>query len=192
MRETVFGRAARFRELSQWGRAGGGILLLGTMFIGISLLTPKRTESSVAAAVQVVNTPLPVDVEGSSTRIPYGAIGDFGTLFGTNSGSVSVPAGKQFNIEFVSGYCDVVAPQLWSIELSTTLNTSLGSGSTEQHLFPQYSTFTNNRYDFVISQPVRTYASSGRTILISSATPILNLVGECRISLTGYLVNSPN
>ena len=114
---------------------------------------------------------------------------DFNEGNGSATGDLfTVPAGKRFVIEHVSGQCRVPTGQ-HLLDISLTPQT-LGGPSV--WLIPVHvGTFGPDLEDFLVSQAVRTYSRPGDRINIFAFRSNGTGNGLCSFTVSGFLVNLP-
>jgi hypothetical protein len=147
------------------------------------VFTPKRTEGTVAAAVQVVNPSLPVDLENSAVRTPFQVeLRVYGnTVLNGHSAFGSPGEQERLVIEYVSANCTSGDTNFYNFRVSTPNP----DGTYVDHYFtPTFLGYDNNFniYRYGIAQYTHLYASPGADILVSAD------YANCDVSVSGYLV----
>jgi hypothetical protein len=162
-----------------------------------SLILPKRSHGVVAAAVDVVNSLVPVNTESAKT--PFQA-----TL---NSGdSLTVPTGQRLVIEFASVKCtqqgvnigtstpvsptfyvdatwngqpaqNILSPVYQGTYSFTVLNPIIGTESTTTY------------FNYTLNEPAKIYADPGSTVDYQVLPAVGLNLSTCSVVLTGYLIN---
>lgn len=165
------------------GRLALAITTLFASTVVLILLTPKRTESSVAAAVQVVNPSLPVDLENSAVRTPFQVgLRVYGnTVLNGHSAFGSPGEQQRLVIEYVSASCTSGDTNFYNFRVSTPNP----DGTYVDHYFtPTFLGYDNNfgAYRYGIAQYTHLYASAGADVLVSAD------YANCEVSVSGYLV----
>jgi hypothetical protein len=151
-------------------------VVLAVLVFAISVAVPRRTEGTVAAAVQVVNPYVPAEVENSSrARFEY----NVGISFDTPSVSYpsQIPAGKRLVIDFVSGSCSAdPGTSVYSFYINTS--------QFYPHFFVPVKTAS---VSYVFSQLTHIYVEPGETFTVtgSFSGPV-----SCGVEVTGFLVNA--
>jgi hypothetical protein len=113
---------------------------------------------------------------------------NFADAQGLSNGTLAIPAGKRFAIEFISITSSVPADQeLVDILLTTTVN---GTAS-DYRLAVQATGSVASPYKYVAEKLVRLYADSGANLVaVASRTPG-NGAANVQIRISGYLVDLP-
>jgi hypothetical protein len=169
----------------------GALLLMG---LGVSLgATVFRTDiaqaTGLAQSVTVTNTPLPVHEQGTAsvtvtnTSVPVHEQGVASVLkAGTpttvqfsNLTQYTVPAGKRFVIEYVSGYSNTSGYMVLTV---------LGGGAGVAN-FTLPTTDASNEFvnRWVMSHPVTIFAGPGAQLQAVGGT-------DAQITATGYLLDA--
>jgi hypothetical protein len=170
-----------------------GALLLCLVVAGLSMLTAKRAEGVVAAAVSVVNTQLSVDTEYPA-RIPFSTeISLVPDGLGYDSGDIKypIPDDKLLVIEDISGRCQ---GSLGQSPEAVLLYITLNGHNTPYYLFPQYSGYGYGEYQWVFAQHTHLYVEPGAHVYAidnTTVAPGSSDNGYCQMSISGYLVRPP-
>jgi hypothetical protein len=192
-------RKESFTATFKWyGRILMGALLLGLLVAGLSMLSAKRAEGVVAAAVSVVNSQLSVDTEYPA-RIPFQA-----SLNVLSDGSLETvvpaqPTDKLFVIEDVDGYCSTAGTIPVNLALNTTVLENadvppFGIRATlltiSHEIVPVYlGATTDGQYHWSFHEHTHYYNAPGAMVGASSNT--LGASGYCNVVVSGYLVKPP-
>jgi len=184
-------------QLSRYRRIILAAVVLTAVAIALSLASAKRTEGIVATAVQVINTPLPVDTDFGA-RIPFQAHltiandADLDNLF-------FAPPGKLLVIDHVSGQCELDGGDaIGALEVHSFLQVAGADGQIQTEPMIDYfppvytglSRGTVGQQTFAFSGSTRIYSSPGNTVVFVVQNQI-QIQDSCEISVSGYLVRPP-
>lgn len=160
-------------------------IAIAALFVGGALLvglTPKRTEGTVAAAVQVVNPSLPVDLENSAVRTPFQVeLPIYGASVPNGHSSFGSPGDQQrLVIEYVSASCSNGDGNFYIFRVSTPNP----DGTYVDHFFTPtpLGTDQNGIHRYSIAQHTHLYASPGFDVQVSADYAF------CNVSVSGYEV----
>jgi hypothetical protein len=171
--------------------------IAASAIVALSLASARRTEGVVATAVQVVNTPLPVDTDFGA-RIPFQThLTIENDVFLDDR--FAAPPGKVLVIDHVSGNCVLDGGDaVGALEVHSNLQIAGPDGAVQTEAMidyfpPVYSGLTRG----TVGQPTVTY--SGPTRIYSSPGDVVTLIVQnqiqvqdsCEISISGYLIRPP-
>jgi len=160
-------------------------MLFGAVAIVISLVSAKRTEGLVAAAVQVVNTPLPVETE-ANTHSPFATEIFPDPSVNPVAASFTVPAGKDLVIEDVGAVCTLAAaPRL--MNLFATLPQPPRNIGYDHYFAPQPTAVSSGRGIYMVSRATRIYAAGGTQVSFEMLLTAPGTSDNCSFSVSGYL-----
>jgi hypothetical protein len=172
------------REMERLTKYLVGVVVVALLASIASRITAKKTEGLVATAVQVINTPLPVNSEGVKT--PYAVTFQAGN-------STVVPAGQRFVIESVSGWC-YIEYNVNPVYLWPTVDASTGGNYFRTVVVPYYqgSYFlpdsAQTRYYWVFNGTNKIYADPGSTVYFNAFSAAAPDPEGCPVTLSGYLI----
>lgn len=166
------------------GRVIGVAISLACASAGFLALGAKRLEGGAAVAVQVMNTPLPVETETAKRDVyeSLAFISGATTVFTTPN----IPANKKLILDFVSGYCSVApGDDIDTVNVATVLPGTTTFGA--YHYFtPVFIGTRGGSNQYGITQQTHIVASPGTAMIVDAE---LNGSSSCAISLTGSLIN---
>jgi hypothetical protein len=187
--------------MNRLNRYALSILALSVMIAIIAGVnaTPTHAGPVVTGTVNIGNVPLPVTIAGDTTvsgtvktqdvdnpaRNAFQAqVCTIGFPSCDTFGQVSVPAGKRWVIEYVSGTCDIPSRDTL-VEVSVA---TIADGHIASHVVPAtlvVTVGTTKLYTF--AQQTRLYADPGTTVDFNhGGAPDGD--GGCLVSASGYLV----
>jgi hypothetical protein len=162
-----------------------GVGAVALAAIVLTVMAPKEVHATVAALVQVVNTPtnpVPTLNTENPARAPFQA---FCTTFGSGFCSWTVPAGKSMVIEFVN--TQVFVPTGSANNASSLLFTTAGGTAGAFTMAPGTHVVTQFGDDgYVANASVRLYADPGTTI--SMQVPGGDPISAQYFNISGYTV----
>jgi hypothetical protein len=176
-----------------------GLLMLAMAGLALGTAPSSAADKSDVRVVNTAAEPVPTTAVGTVNvvdktefaREPYSVV------LGWESNSppspkATVPAGKRFVIEFVSGEIMTVEDHVVAARI-TILTPCPGCQSQSDYWFPpthvySYTTIDTWRFGY-IAQPTKLYAGPGDIVgLNPSATPDLSKYFKLNVILTGYLI----